>query len=185
MSTTDTRPDCEAEAMTATEHPHQWNDDGEKCTRCGASDWMAGGCTAPPVTEQSELPPLPKKLSRVYLDDSYTSQQMREYARAHETHLMQSYAPLMDAASAKHRIEKLEATIAELRLQSAIVDCRLPEGWKLVPVNPTAEMSTAGKRTLKGAADSFERQQAISVFKSMVAAAPLPAAPVQQEGDHA
>lgn len=67
-----------------------------------------------PVAEQGELPPLPEE-KLLHWDGAYgyEADDMRDYARAHEAHLMQSYAPLTDAASAKHRIEKLEATIAE------------------------------------------------------------------------
>lgn len=49
---------------------------------------------------------------------------------------------------------------------------RVPEGQVLVPCEPTREMQAAGKHTLKGAADSPEWQQAISVYKSMLTAAP-------------
>jgi hypothetical protein len=24
--------------------PHQWDRDGERCLKCGAKDWMGGGC---------------------------------------------------------------------------------------------------------------------------------------------
>jgi hypothetical protein len=24
---------------------HQWNDEGERCVKCGAKDWMAGDCS--------------------------------------------------------------------------------------------------------------------------------------------
>lgn len=44
--------------------------------------------------------------------------------------------------------------------------------WRAVPVEATVAMSDAGKYTLKGAADEFERTQALMVFKSMLAAAP-------------
>lgn len=44
----------------------------------------------------------------------FDAAQMREYARNHEAHLMQSYAPLMDAVSAKYRIEKAEAALAAI-----------------------------------------------------------------------
>lgn len=25
--------------------PHTWDEDGEHCLKCGASDWMMGGCS--------------------------------------------------------------------------------------------------------------------------------------------
>jgi hypothetical protein len=37
-------PECSAIA-------HSWDRDGERCTVCGAKDWMPGGCTAPAAPE--------------------------------------------------------------------------------------------------------------------------------------
>ena len=57
-------------------------------------------------------------------------------------------------------IDHLEAELAALRASPAIA----PEGWKIVPVEPTGEMVDAGIRSL-GTADKF---------RAMLAAAPTP-----------
>lgn len=68
--------------------------------------------------EGADLQPLPEPWIRDCTTkdpaarDHFAADQMRDYARDHEIHLMQSYAPLMDAASAKYRIEKAEAALA-------------------------------------------------------------------------
>lgn len=51
---------------------------------------------------------------------------------------------------------------------------------KTVPVEPTEAMVSAGKYVLKGGVDSEEWRQAVSVYKSMLAAAPS-AEPVAQQ----
>lgn len=59
----------------------------------------------------------------------FTAEQMHEYARNHEAHLMQSYAPLMDAVSAKYRIEKTEAALAAITAAEPVAwsyECRQP-----------------------------------------------------------
>jgi hypothetical protein len=50
----------DAASANGAELAHQWNDDGEKCVRCGASDWMAGGCTATPAQATPAKPCLSK-----------------------------------------------------------------------------------------------------------------------------
>ena len=57
-------------------------------------------------------------------------------------------------------IDQLEAELTSLRASPASV----PEGWKIVPVEPTGEMVDAGIRSL-GTADKF---------RAMLAAAPTP-----------
>ena len=62
-------------------------------------------------------------------------------------------------------IDRLEAELAALRASPASA----PEGWKIVPVEPTGEMVDAGIRSL-GTADKF---------RAMLAAAPTP--PVSED----
>ena len=64
-------------------------------------------------------------------------------------------------------IDQLEAEIAKLRASPASA----PEGWKIVPVEPTGEMVDAGIRSL-GTADKF---------RAMLATAPTP--PVSEDKD--
>lgn len=47
-----------------------------------------------------------------------------------------------------------------------------PDGWKLVPMEPTREMVLAGKRTIKGADTTFEGILTAAAYSSMLAAAP-------------
>jgi L-lactate utilization protein LutC len=47
-----------------------------------------------------------------------------------------------------------------------------PDGWQLVPKDPTWKMVTAGKHTIKGADTTFESILAAAAYSSMLAAAP-------------
>lgn len=51
------------------------------------------------------------------------------------------------------------------------VTATVPDGWQLVPIEPTPEMRLAGKRTIKGAAGFSEGEQAVCAYKQMLAAA--------------
>ena len=51
----------------------------------------------------------------------------------------------------------------------------VPEGWKLAPVIPTAEMDAAGKQALSdNGVDTVEDCDALICFHAMLAAAPEP-----------
>lgn len=54
-------------------------------------------------------------------------------------------------------------------------------GYVMVPVEPTPEMRLAGKRTIKGAADCSEGEQAEYAYKQMLAAVPKAEQPPVQE----
>ena len=56
----------------------------------------------------------------------------------------------------------------------------VPDGWVMVPREPTREMRNAGRQTLKGSTGEFEGIQAEMVYKMMLNAAP-PAPKEQQE----
>ena len=73
--------------------------------------------------------------------------------------LMSQYDPTIQAL--KKIIKKLKAEKKKLRKASP---ASAPEGWKIVPVEPTEEMVDAGIRSL-GTADKF---------RAMLAAAPTP-----------
>lgn len=49
---------------------------------------------------------------------------------------------------------------------------KLPDGWKLVPIEPTPKMRTAGKHAIKGCDSIFESVIAECVYGAMVNAAP-------------
>ena len=72
--------------------------------------------------------------------------------------LMSQYDPTVQAL--KKIIKKLKAEKKKLRKASPT---SAPEGWKIVPVEPTGEMVDAGIRSL-GTADKF---------RAMLAAAPV------------
>ena len=78
--------------------------------------------------------------------------------------LMSQYDPTVQAL--KKIIKKLKAEKKKLRKASP---ASAPEGWKIVPVEPTGEMVDAGIRSL-GTADKF---------RAMLAAAPTP--PVSED----
>ena len=78
--------------------------------------------------------------------------------------LMSQYDPTVQAL--KKIINKLKAEKKKLRKASPT---SAPEGWKIVPVEPTGEMVDAGIRSL-GTADKF---------RAMLAAAPTP--PVSED----
>lgn len=54
----------------------------------------------------------------------------------------------------------------------------IPDGWQLVPTTPTTEMFRVGCEV-----HDQRPSEVREVYSAMLAAAPLPAAPVQQEGD--
>lgn len=91
----------------------------------------------------------------------------------HEVHLMQSYAPLMDAVSAKARIAALEAQVAAGARGRAV---GVPAGWKLVPIDPTDAMALAAVKSSLTSRDI----NGTSLYATMLAAAPAPAV-VQEE----
>lgn len=57
-------------------------------------------------------------------------------------------------------------------LLARYVQTDVPEGWKLVPKEPTQEMRLAGKHTIKGAETTFEGILAEYAYLSMLEAAP-------------
>jgi hypothetical protein len=64
--------------------------------------------------------------------------------------------------------------VAAYREHRAAVLARMstPPGYKLVPVEPTLEMTDRGKWFLKGTEETFERALARGVWDAMLAAAP-------------
>lgn len=57
-------------------------------------------------------------------------------------------------------------------LESAIAARKVPYGWQLVPIVPTAEMRGAGRQTMKGSADEADGFRAEAVYARMLATAP-------------
>ena len=84
---------------------------------------------------------------------------------------------LMNAPQPANPAIKESLTVAEpVKVPS------VPDGWKLVPVEPTREMVLAGKRTIKGADTTFEGILAAAAYSSMLAAAPTP--PADRQNPH-
>jgi hypothetical protein len=54
-----------------------------------------------------------------------------------------------------------------------------PDGWKLVPIEPTREMKDAGKYTMKGSADEPDGIRAQMVYQQMLSVVP----PTLQQAD--
>jgi hypothetical protein len=69
------------------------------------------------------------------------------------------------------RLNAFRARFAALS-QSPAAEAVVPEGWKLVPIKPTREMSDAGKHYLRGTEEVFERVLAEHVYNVMLTAAP-------------
>lgn len=76
---------------------------------------------------------------------------------------------------ARHAAAELVASMAA---QAPVRE--VPEGWQLVPKEPTQLMFDAARTSASGS--SSEKLLMKSYWRNMLAAAPLPAAPVQQEG---
>lgn len=70
----------------------------------------------------------------------------------------------MSAGDYKARCAVLEAELAELRKRVCV-----PEGWRVVPVEPTIDMSAAARREVHGFITFGKAEQ---VYRSMIAAAP-------------
>lgn len=76
---------------------------------------------------------------------------------------------------ARHAAAELVAAMA------AQAPVREVPGWKLVPIEPTEGMLAQYQEFIRAGLHYMD----VTIWKAMLAAAPLPAAPVQQEGDHA
>ncbi len=51
--------DPERQAAPSATGTHQWDEDGERCLKCGAKDWMAGPCKRPCTCHPDDNPPRP------------------------------------------------------------------------------------------------------------------------------
>lgn len=90
-----------------------------------------------------------------------------------------------DEANARHiaacdpqTITSLITELLELRSEAS----RVPEGWKLVPVEPTDAMTAAGFSPFLAAHDPMfsANEPCRPIYRAMIAAAPLPASPDTQ-----
>ena len=76
-----------------------------------------------------------------------------------------------DGGAQWYDVNAVDASITALR--AALAQPDVPEGWVLVPVEPTKEMRVAGKHAMKGSADElYETNRALTVYGAMLAAAP-------------
>lgn len=79
---------------------------------------------------------------------------------------MTEQAEVLSAGDARARVAVLEAELAELRKRVCV-----PEGYVLVPVEPTIDMAAAGRDSAGGFMTFGKAEQ---VYRAMLAAAPAP-----------
>jgi len=108
-----------------------------------------------------------------------------DYFKGDPERALEAFCVMQDAAEAKSagRIADLEAQVSALKAAGGV-----PEGWKLVPIKPTAEMYIASGELYFDTAKSWKRgsttrdQDAAGfVWHAMVSAAPQVAEQTKQE----
>lgn len=119
---------------------HQWDADGERCTLCGAKDWMAGECPGPKGWNAEFLS---KRLGRVCTKLGLS----QPFGDKHEANAEVAGTTLAAVARA---IDQLNARIAELDRQASD-----PVHWRAVLQDRQGEISPvpriAGFQDLKSA----------------------------------